>query len=103
MIERRASVRHVCHLEAVSRPLESPDALCWGARVRNISVGGLSLLLCYPFKPGASLAVDLHGQSRLGTQLVKVVHVREQGDGTWLVGCAFATPLDDAELRALLV
>jgi hypothetical protein len=101
-LERRASVRHVCSVEAVSRPLESPDALCWGARVKDISAGGVSLMLCYPFKPGASLAVDLHAQSRVGTLLVKVVHVSEQDDGTWLLGCEFAAPLSDTELKALL-
>src|SRR5262249_36910078 len=83
-------------------PLESPDALRWGARVKNLSAGGVNLMLCYPFKPGATLAVDLHAPSRAGTLLVKVVHVTDQADGTWLLGCEFATALSDAELNALL-
>jgi hypothetical protein len=101
-LEKRASVRHVCNVEAVSRPLESPDALSWGARVKNLSAGGISLKLCYQFKPGATLAVDLHAQNRVGTLFVKVVHVSEQDDGTWLLGCEFATPLNDAQVKALL-
>jgi hypothetical protein len=100
-IERRAFVRHVCNLEAVSRPLESPDALCWGARVKGISTGGVSLLLCYPFKPGSFLAVELNGQRPARTLLVKVIHVADQSDGTWLLGCELANPLNEAELERM--
>jgi hypothetical protein len=101
VIERRASVRHVCDLEAVSRPLESPVGLCWGARVRSVSLGGMSLVLCYPFKPGAFLAVEMNRQEQAANHMVKVVHVADQSDGTWLLGCEFVKPLNDAELKAL--
>jgi len=100
-VERRASVRHVCDLEAVSRPLESPDALCWGARVKSVSTRGMALVLCYPFKAGALLAVEMTHQRQPGSQLVKVVHVADQSDGTWLLGCEFVNPLSEAELTAL--
>lgn len=102
MVERRASVRHVCDKEALSRPLELPDAISWGAKIQNISLGGLGLLLCYPFKPGTFLAVDLQvGQLASRTLLVRVVHVTDQADGTWSVGCEFAAPLNEEELAAL--
>ena len=97
--ERRASVRHVCNLEAVSRPLESPDALCWGARLKSISTGGMGLLLCYPFKVGAFLTVELAATPKARALLVKVVHVTDQSDGTWLLGCEFVHPLSEAELE----
>jgi hypothetical protein len=101
--DRRASVRHVCDQEALSRPLELPDAISWGAKVHDVSRGGLGLLLCYPFKPGTFLAVDLRcGQAASRTVLVRVVHATDQADGTWSVGCEFAAPLSDAELAALL-
>jgi hypothetical protein len=100
--ERRVSVRHVCEQEALSRPLELPDAISWGAKVQDISQGGIGLLLCYPFKPGACLAVDLRlGQAASRTVLVRVVHAGDQADGTWLVGGKFLAPLSEEELAAL--
>ncbi len=102
MLDRRASVRHVCDHEALSRPLELPDAISWGAKIQDISRGGLRLLLCFPFKPGAFLAVDVHlGQAGSRTLLVRVVRAADQADGTWLVGCEFAAPLSEQELTAL--
>jgi hypothetical protein len=102
-LERRASVRHVCAQEALSRPLELPDAISWGAKVQDISRGGLGLLLCYPFKAGTFLAVDLRGgDGGSRTVLLRVVHAADQADGTWLVGGELAAPLSDAELAALL-
>jgi PilZ domain len=99
--ERRASVRHICSLEAVSRPLESPDALCWGARLKSISTGGVGLLLCYPFKVGALLTVDLGPTTPARALLVKVVHVTDQSDGTWLLGCEFDQPLSEKDLETV--
>jgi PilZ domain len=101
LVERRASVRHVCNLEAVSRPLESPDALCWGARLKSISTGGLGLVLCYPFKVGALLTVDLGATTSAPVLLVKVVHVTDQSDGTWLLGCEFVQPLSETDLETV--
>jgi hypothetical protein len=88
-------------LDAVSLPLESPDALRWGGRVRSISGGGLSLLLCYPFKPGSCLAVNLLVPQLAGDLLVKVIHIADQKDGTWLLGCEFMEPLSEAALEAM--
>jgi hypothetical protein len=102
-LERRASVRHVCDQEALSRTLEQPDAISWGAKVHDISRGGLALLLCYPFKPGTLLAVDLRlGRAPSRTLLVRVVHVADQADSTWSLGCEFAAPLSEQELAVLM-
>ena len=102
LLDRRASVRHVCDQEALSRPLELPDAISWGAKVHDISRGGLGLLLCYPFKPGTFLAVDLQSSRAVSrTLLVRVVHVTDQADGSWFVGCEFAAPLTEEEVAAL--
>ncbi len=100
--ERRASVRHVCEQEVLSRPLEMPESICWGAKVQDISRGGLGLLVCYPFKPGTFLAIDLRtGEAPGRTLLARVVHVQDQADGSWFVGCEFAATLTEAELEAL--
>lgn len=74
------------------------------ARVLNISRGGLCLILYDRFEPGTVLTIGLTNTTEhfLPPLRVRVVHSREQPDGTWVVGCAFANPLSDAELRALL-
>jgi len=102
-IERRSAVRHAVKLEALSRPLEGQDAIWWGAQVRDLSTTGVGLTLCFPFKPGTYLAIDLQGP--LGgnrTLLSRVIHVRDQSDGTWHLGCEFVKPLPDNDLELIL-
>jgi len=50
--ERCGDERHACELEATSHPIEVGESLTWGAIVHDISASGLSVTLCYPFKPG---------------------------------------------------
>jgi hypothetical protein len=66
-----------------------------------VSTGGMGLLLCYPFKLGACLAVEVLGMCPPRALLVKVIHVTDQTDGTWLLGCEFEDPLSEAELEML--
>ena len=103
-LDRRASARHLCNLEALSRPLEAPETICWGATVNDLSSGGIGLNLCYPFKRGTYLAIDLKGPGEEAhTLLGRVVHVQEQAsDGTWLVGCEFVKPLSDSDVDFLV-
>jgi hypothetical protein len=92
--EQRSAVRHECSIEAVSCALDAPETLCWGATVQDLSAGGIGLSLCYPFKPGTYLAINVQGaESR--TLLGRVIHVSDQADGTWFVGCEFVKQLDD--------
>ncbi|HYT89229.1 MAG TPA: PilZ domain-containing protein [Gemmataceae bacterium] len=101
-LERRAFVRHACELEALSRAVELADSICWGATVQDVSAGGIGLQLCYPFKAGTFLAVEVRHESRTQTFLVRVVHAADQADGSWFLGCEFAAPLTEAELADLL-
>ena len=102
-LDKRASVRHICMMEAMSHPLDMGDSICWGAIVRDISVGGLSLSLCFPFKPGTHLAIDLQGARGFSrTLLTRVLHVHDQADGAWLLGCEFVKPLTQSDMELLL-
>ena len=101
--DRRSSTRHPVSLEALSRPLEGQDAIWWGATVRDLSSTGLGLTLCFPFRPGTLLAVDLLGP--LGgtrTLLTRVIHARDLADGTWHVGCEFVKPLSEGEVEIMI-
>src|SRR5262245_50604931 len=99
--ERRASVRTGCDLEALSRPLDPANVINWGTTVVDISHGGVGLILCYPFQLGTYLAVDLEQPEGVRTLLVRVAHVLDRSDGTWLVGCEFARPLGPNDLNGL--
>jgi hypothetical protein len=103
--ERRQGERHNCQLDATTRPLESQDTVVWGASVRDISHKGVGLTLCFPFRAGTYLALDLHGthaDKPATTVLSRVVHVRDQNDGSWHVGCEFVKTLGKRELESLL-
>jgi hypothetical protein len=100
--DHRAAVRHACHLEALSRSLEPSDTITWGAIVENLSRAGLALRLCYPFKPGTFLAVELRAGVVKRTLLARVVHVNDLKNGTWFLGCELAHPLAETDVALLL-
>jgi hypothetical protein len=101
-LERRGIVRQLCRLEGVTRPLDLPDTIGWGATVKDITLAGLGMVVCYPFKPGTVVAVDLRHGSGTCTLVARVVYANDQSDGTWLVGCALLKPLSPDELTKLL-
>jgi hypothetical protein len=99
-LERRDSQRHACSLEATSQPPEIGETLFWGAVVNDISAGGVGVTLCYPFRPGTYLAVDLQSPGgTLRTLMVRVLHVHDQVDGMWRLGCEFVKPLTQSDME----
>ncbi len=95
-VDRRTSARHSCRLEAVLRPHESGDALFWGATLLDRSEGGCGLAVCYPFRPGTYLTIDIQDPADAPTTLLaRVVHVNDRRDGTWFVGCEYVKPPPD--------
>ena len=75
----------------------------WLARVRNVSTSGLCLVLNRRLERGAGLAIELPGtdSDSPSTLLVRVMNIRAEGAGAWILGCAFVSPLSDEELQAL--
>jgi hypothetical protein len=101
--ERRASTRHALIAQGLARPVEGQDAIWWGATVFDLSNTGIGLSLCFPFRPGTYLAVDLHGPDGSNRSLLaKVIHARDQADGTWHVGCEFVKPLSDSDVEVMV-
>jgi hypothetical protein len=75
--------------------------------VRDISCGGVGLILRHRFRPGTFLAVELRTANGklLRSLLARVVHVTPvlvEGNPSWLLGCAFDQPLSDDEFQTLL-
>src|SRR5262249_32954563 len=102
--ERRAWVRVRTELEALCQPGSGRlDSAWWLAKICDISVGGLGLVLRRRFEPGTILTVDLDSPARkmARTFQAQVRHATTGTDGTWVVGCALANRLSDEELEAL--
>jgi PilZ domain len=99
-LERRGGERHACSLEATSHPLDVGETLSWGAVVNDISAGGVGITLCYPFRPGTYLAIELHCDGGMvRTLMVCVMHVHDQIDGMWRLGCEFVKPLTQSDME----
>jgi hypothetical protein len=81
-----------------------PSTELWPLVVQDVSAGGIGILLARRCEPGTELSVELAGDAARAARAlpVKVVHVRKELHGHWAHGCTFLTPLDDAELLALL-
>jgi hypothetical protein len=112
--DRRASVRYAVgaggsctvHASVFDPPGSIPvgDGEVWPAVVRNVSAGGVGLLLARRFEPGTDLIVEMAGgPGRAGrTFPARVVRAGRNGLGHWLHGCSFLTPLTERELAQVL-
>lgn len=101
--ERRGGERHACSLEATSHTIDAGESIAWGAIVHDISAGGVGIILCFPFRPGTYLAVDLQSAGGMvRTLMVRVVNVNDQIDGQWRLGCEFIKPLTESEMELFL-
>jgi hypothetical protein len=101
--ERRSAERHLVSLEATSQPIDANESLSFGAIVQDISNSGLGLTLCYPFRLGTYLAVDVPTLSgTMRTMMVRVVRVDDLRDGMWRLGCEFIKPISESEMDIIL-
>jgi hypothetical protein len=99
--ERRVWVRYPSDLETTYSPAGKGPSPQLSARVRNVSLGGVSLAVDRAFEPGELLSVELPGateESRC-TVLACVVHVSAAGPREWLIGCTFARELGEEDLE----
>jgi PilZ domain len=103
--ELRVSERFACDVPASCQPPSDwkRGGHKWTARLRDISAGGLCLILSRRFERGAGLAIEVPGvdADSQSTMLARVVHVRAEGGGLWALGCSFVSPLSDEELATL--
>ena len=104
-VELRVSERFECDVPASCQPPSDwkRGGQKWTARVRDVSAGGLRLILGRRFERGAGLAIELPGPDADSPSilLARVMNVRPESNGTWALGCAFVSPLSDEELQAL--
>jgi hypothetical protein len=103
-IERRASTRYPCNLATSCRLAVAVKDEAHPARVRNISAGGVSLVLGHEFLSGDILAVELKSMPRNFVRhlKVRVIYCIEHPSGDFIVGGSFTSPLTDDEVTAFL-
>lgn len=104
-LERRANQRHPCNLETSCRLLAAVGDDFWTTRVRNISPGGISLIVHQPVEPGTVLSVELLDRTTQrfsATLQVRVVYAVEHPSGEWIIGGSFTNRLSNDELQTLL-
>jgi 3-deoxy-D-arabino-heptulosonate 7-phosphate (DAHP) synthase class II len=103
-IERRASTRYPCNLATSCRLGATVKGDSHPARVRNISAGGISLVLSQPALSGDLVAVDLRSMTRnfARTLQVRVIYCIEHPSGDYILGGAFVNPLTEDEVKAFL-
>lgn len=102
---RRAWVRHPCHVPTSVQSVGPNGRGEWSATVRNISLGGMNLVVDRWFESGTLLKVELQTDLENAPRAlwVRVIHVTAQPDGTWSLGCAFTRELSEESLRAFQV
>jgi hypothetical protein len=96
----------VCDLDIFYQPGPGKaDELWWLGSVRNISHGGVGIVISRRLEVGAELTIELESMTDdfRRTVAARIVHRRPHKDEGWFVGCAFATPLAEEELQALLL
>ena len=106
--ERRAWVRYGTDLEATCRGSGTRKGTGWPARVKDISNGGIGLVLRHRFRPGTYLAVELHDPSGgcLRCLAIRVVHASPltiDSESCWFMGCLLSESLTEEEVQALLL
>jgi hypothetical protein len=105
-VELRVWERFSCGLETSCQPLAArgDKDMCWSARIKDISAGGMGLVLSRRFERGTGLAIEIPATatSPADTLLTKVIHVTRLPDGQWLLSCAFVSILGDDEVQTLL-
>lgn len=90
-------------LEASCHPIASAKDEPWPAQVRELTAGGIGLMIKRRFEPGTLLAVELQSSTTdfSRTLVARVIHAKSQGGGDWVIGCILASKLDEEELESL--
>jgi hypothetical protein len=103
--ERRVSVRYSTNLTTLCQKTSAETNDFWLlAKIQDLSVTGVRLLLGSPFKHGAMVDVEPIKPDSGFTRLLRarVVYCRQEPTGGWTVGCEFPNPLTTDELQSLL-
>jgi c-di-GMP-binding flagellar brake protein YcgR len=99
--ERRVWVRFPARTDALVRPAGTEGTTLISAKVLDVSLGGVKLVVDRRFEPGALISLDLPGGDDPNgvSVLACVVRAEEQPNGEWVLGCNFSRELNAADLQ----
>ena len=98
---RTPSDRDVCCQKMPGLATDDSDT-GWLGKVRDVSTGGVALLLTRPFEAGTILILELETEAAELRRVIEVVHAAPENNGHWILGCVFASPLGEDELQIFL-
>jgi c-di-GMP-binding flagellar brake protein YcgR len=98
--ERRVWVRFPARTNAQVRPAAPEGTLLIDARVLDVSLGGVKLVVDRRLAPGSLVSLDLPGDDAVDVSILAcVVRAEEQPNEMWVLGCNFSCELDAADLQ----
>jgi hypothetical protein len=97
--ERRVWVRHACALATSVTSTSDPEPAPIAARVRNVSRGGIMLIVASQIEAGDLIRIDLPADAEGGESAVLacVVRVNSAENGQWALNCTFSADLSEAD------
>ena len=103
--ERRARVRYPSQQRTLCQADSAQTHDLWlMGRIRELSESGLSLHMARRFDAGDVISIEpIQGMADSARVIqARVIHVRQDSKGGWVLGCQFTEPLSADELKALL-
>lgn len=99
--ERIAWVRRRGHIAKSGQAVNSVEHDRFPAQVRDISLGGLVLVVNERFESGTLLRVEVNGPEGNApvALLARVIHLAAQSQRTFVLSCCYAKELSDEDLR----
>jgi hypothetical protein len=105
-VECRAWERHPCDLRTSCQPIAASRGheLSWPATIRDLSAGGVGLVVERRFEPGVILFLELTSTTSGSpeTLMARVIHTTPLAHHQWLLGCAFCSRLSPGKIQSLL-
>ncbi len=99
--DRRSRAR--CRSTAATAVRARDGAVCWPARVLDVSHSGIALVVPGVIEPGEVVGIEVPTGPGTAPSVVlaSVANVRPGGEGEWVLGCCFSEELSDADLGVL--
>ena len=100
--DRRVSVRFPSDAATTLQAESGGTQECLQANIRDVSRGGIKLLVDRYFESGSLLSVETPAKEECPrfAVLAYVVHATEQKNGKWALGCTFARELSEEDIKA---
>jgi hypothetical protein len=98
--ERRVWVRYPCRTAATVHSTGDSQFAPMPARARNVSRGGVLLVVGHRIEAGELISIELPGEAEgSGSVLACVLNAQAAGESEWALHCSFATELSPSNLQ----